>query len=329
MINVVSTFSGTGGSSLGYTLAGAKVLASLEFVKEASTSYRLNFKDTPIIEKDIRDVTGKEILDLIGLKKGELDILDGSPPCASYSINGKREKEWGKIKNYSNKKQKTDDLFDEQIRLIDEIRPKAIVIENVKGMALGIARQVLNNYLVKLDTIGYNVHAEILDASYFETATKRQRMIIIGFRKNLNLKPSHPKPFSKPITFYEATKNIENDKEEIEYLKKRLDLSKDLNNTIKKCSDGENFSKYKDGSYFSHARVSKNKPVYTITTRATMYHYKENRLLTIKELKAISSFPEDFKLSGTYDQQYERIGRAVPPNLMKHIARHVIKILTK
>lgn len=325
MVNVVSTFSGVGGSSLGYKLAGCDVIASLEFIEEARICYRLNFPGTPIIEKDIRDVTGKEILDLIGLKKGELDILDGSPPCASFSISGKREKLWGKVKSYSSVKQRVDDLFDEQIRLISEIKPKVIVLENVKGMTFGLPKELLTNYLIKLQKIGYNLNVEVLNAQYYETATSRERLIIIGIRKDLNKIPSHPKPFCKPITFNEATKNIkvtQIEKDELKVTGKRVLYY------LNYVKQGEKCCKYnKNSSYFSHRRASMTKPCPTITTSIDIYHPLENRTLSISELKAISSFPEDFKILGTYAQQYERIGRAVPPNLMKHIALHIVKIL--
>jgi DNA (cytosine-5)-methyltransferase 1 len=325
MITVVSTFSGVGGSSLGYKLAGCKVLASLEFIEEARACYRLNFPDTPIIEKDIRDVTGKEILKLIGLKKGELDILDGSPPCASFSMFGKRENSWGKVKNYSTTQQRTDDLFNEQIRLVEEIMPKAVVIENVKGMTLGIAKDLLKNYMVKLQKLGYNLNIEILNSQYYETATSRERLIIIGIRKDLNKLPSHPTPFCKPTTFEQATKHIKLSNKEKEKLRV---TSKKLLYYLNFTKQGEQMCKYhKTESYFSHRRASMTKPCPTITVSSDIYHPLENRTLSISECKAVSSFPDDFQIIGSYNQQYERIGRAVPPNLMKHIALNLVKIL--
>ena len=330
MVTVVSTFSGVGGSSMGYKLAGADVLASLEFIETARECYRLNFPNTPIIEKDIRNVSGKEILDLIGLKKGELDILDGSPPCASFSVAGKGAKLWGKVKPYSSTKQRVDDLFDEQIRLIGEIKPKACVIENVKGMTMGIAKEVLSNYVLKLQKLGYDVNVEVLDSRYFETATSRQRVFVIGIRKDLKKKASHPKPFSKQTTFSEAVKNIKIDKKE------RQKLLTHLNNPklqryayIRQCKQGETCQKYDPkGNYFTTRRAHMHRPMPTATTHfLDILHPLEHRPLTINELKACSSFPTNFKIIGTYTQQYERIGRAVPPNLMKHIAKHIIQIL--
>ena len=330
MITVVSTFSGVGGSSMGYKLAGANVLASLEFIESARECYRLNFPNTPIIEKDIRDVSGKEILDLIGLKKGELDILDGSPPCASFSVAGKGAKLWGKVKPYSSTKQRVDDLFDEQIRLIGEIKPKACVIENVKGMTMGIAKSVLSNYANKIIQLGYDVNVEVLDSRYFETATSRQRVFIIGIRKDLNKKASHPKPFSKPMTFSEAVKNVKIEKELRQKLLTQL-ANPELKqfHIIKQVKQGETCQKYDPkGNYFTTRRAHMHKPMPTVTTHyMDIIHPIEHRPLTINELKACSSFSPSFKIVGSYSQQYERIGRAVPPNLMKHLAQHIIHIL--
>lgn len=327
-LNVVSTFSGTGGSSLGYKMAGCKVLASLEFIPIAAQCYKLNFPDTKIIEKDIRNVTGKEILDLIGLKKGELDVLDGSPPCASFSVAGVREKNWGEVKNYSSTRQRVDDLFDEQIRLISEIKPKAIIMENVKGMTIGIAKDLLQNYIVKIRKLGYDVTCEVLNSKYFETATARERLFIMGIRKDLKLKPKLPKPYCKPITFREATKKIKLTKNEIDYLFDKIKNSKMVNEAMKYTKPGESCMKnHPKQHYFTKRKIHLDLPLPTITTVYQDIYHPDNRYLAIKEIKVCSSFPNSFKLIGTYAEQYERIGRAVPPNLMKHIALALRKIL--
>ncbi len=93
--NVISTFSGCGGSSLGYKLAGYKILWANEFIPIAADTYELNHKGTIVDRRDIRLIQPEEILETIGLKQGELDLMDGSPPCASFSTAGKREKAWG------------------------------------------------------------------------------------------------------------------------------------------------------------------------------------------------------------------------------------------
>jgi len=326
---VVSTFSGAGGSSLGYKLAGCKVLCAVDMVSKASDTYALNFPDTPIIKKDIRQVTGAEILGLIGLKVGELDILDGSPPCASYSSIGKGKKNWNKPHKYSGSyMQRTDDLIDQQIRLIREIQPKCFVMENVKGMTRGMAKDVLNNYLIKLTHAGYEVRAEVLDASYFECATKRERLFIIGFRKDLKISPSLPKPISKRISFRDATAGLKIPKDEIdEAVLHGAKMGKmiEVIETIRPYKDGSDHDK--NGNFWSYKSAISEMPLMTLTTHIELRHPTKKRFLTISELKACSSLPMDFKLIGSYANRWERIGRMVPPNLMKHIAKHVSSLL--
>ena len=133
----ISLFSGCGGSSLGYKLAGFKVLLANEFIDIAADTYQANFSDTIVLRDDIRKLTGKIILDKVNLKVGELDLLDGSPPCQSFSTAGKREEKWGKVVKYSETMQRTDDLLFEYARILKEIQPKTFVCENVKGLVLG------------------------------------------------------------------------------------------------------------------------------------------------------------------------------------------------
>ena len=121
---VVSTFSGCGGSSLGYRMAGLNVIWANEFIPQAQRAYLENKEDGCFLNlKDIRQVRPEDILIEAGIKKGEIDIFDGSPPCSSFSTAGKREKGWGKVKKYSSTTQRTDDLFFEYIRLIRGTEP--------------------------------------------------------------------------------------------------------------------------------------------------------------------------------------------------------------
>ena len=101
--NAVSTFSGAGGSSLGLQMAGFRVRWASEFIPAASEVYRLNHRNTYLDERDIRQVTGEDILSSIGVEAGNIDLMEGSPPCASFSMSGKRDKRWGQVVKYSEK----------------------------------------------------------------------------------------------------------------------------------------------------------------------------------------------------------------------------------
>ena len=137
---VASTFSGCGGSCLGYRIAGYKVIYANEFIESARQTYKANHPNSYLDPSDIRKITADDILDKINLKKGELDLFDGSPPCAAFSIGGKREAGWGKEKNYSETTQRVDDLFFEYARILNGLQPKVFVAENVYGLVQGTAK---------------------------------------------------------------------------------------------------------------------------------------------------------------------------------------------
>ena len=140
--NVISTFAGGGGSSTGYRLAGGKILCINEFVEEARNTYNENYPDTPILPDDIKEIGGKELMDAAGVSEGEVDILDGSPPCSAFSMagavvqGGGHTKGFGKTKKYSDGKkvENIEDLFFEFLRVAEDIKPKVIIAENVAGL---------------------------------------------------------------------------------------------------------------------------------------------------------------------------------------------------
>lgn len=329
-LNVASTFSGCGGSSLGYRMAGYRVLYANEFVESARDSYNANKADyTFVDDRDIRDVKGSDILEKIGLKKGELDILDGSPPCASFSMAGNREKDWGKVKKYSDNEQRTDDLFFEFARILKEIKPKTFIAENVAGLTMGAAKDLLgshqmdmfgaqdNTILHTLMDCGYKVRAEILNAADLGVPQSRRRLIFVGVRSDLGIDPVFPEPFSHRFTVRDAIEGLEKVPEDVEASIERFAIGKEWKN----LKEGEQSEKY-----FSLIRSAWDKACGTITatmgciSAASVTHPDECRKFTVSETKRLCSFPEDFDLVGNYSKQIERLGRSVPPLMMKAIS---------
>lgn len=165
-MRVISLFSGIGGSSEGYIASGAEVLAAVEFLDYQASVYRANHPKTKVYEEDIRKLDPLKILEDLGLKVGELDVLDGSPPCSSFSVSGKGSKGWGEAKSYGNRKQVTDDLFFEYIRFVDAIRPKFFVAENVKGLLLGKNKAYLS-FILKSFPKEYRIKVFLLNSKDF------------------------------------------------------------------------------------------------------------------------------------------------------------------
>lgn len=325
---VISLFSGCGGSSLGYKLAGLKVLLANEFIPSAADTYQANFPDTIVLRDDIRQLTGKTILDKVNMKADELDILDGSPPCQGFSTAGKRAEKWGKVVKYSDTMQRTDDLFYEYARILDEIKPKVFVAENVYGFAIGDAKKIFDEVLALLKSKGYQVSCKLLNAKYFNVPQNRPRLIWIGVREDFNIEPTHPKYQTKPRSIKEAFLGVKN--EEWELKASRFKETASVYKYLVQMKPGETGADYNEkGSFFGLMRLDWNKPANTILQSDAKHiscsaiHPDEHRRLTISELKRVHTFPENFILLGDYKQQWERIGRSVPPNMMKAIAEHI------
>src|SRR4051812_19979372 len=194
-LTAASTFSGCGGSSLGYRMAGFRVAWASEFVEAARDTYRAN-SDTVVDGRDIRDLTAGDVLAGAGVGYGELDLLDGSPPCASFSTAGSRHKAWGQTKKYSDTSQRTDDLFFEYARLIDGVAPRVFVAENVSGLVKGSAKGYFKDILAALQACGdgYRVSARVLNAAWLGVPQARQRLFFVGVRRDLERPPVHPAP---------------------------------------------------------------------------------------------------------------------------------------
>ena len=380
LFNVISCFAGGGGSSTGYRLAGANILLINEFVEEAISTYQANFPDTNVLVDDIKKYTSDDFLEMAGIKVGELDLLDGSPPCSAFSLAGKRNKGWegyvedtressidletgevvqtgelkkkDGIKKYSEDKiqESIEDLFLEYIRIAKGIQPKVIVAENVKGITFGESKKKLLEFINDFERIGYEVSYQVMNAADYGTPQARERTIFICVRKDvaetiglnfMNISGIFPtKTVTKHVTMREAFEDIENDPEEIKMLtefvegsfqKKFLSFLPFNPEKPIKPSDKQFREFNPKGSCFNMIRPAPDLPSPTLTQQGQkkglsgVFHYAENRKPTIVEFKRLMGMPEDFILTGDFDQQAERLGRMVAPKMMKEIANSIYK----
>lgn len=330
-LKMVSTFSGCGGSCLGFEMAGFAVLWASEFVEAARKVYVANHPDTILDSRDIREVDADDILAACGLRPGELDVFEGSPPCASFSMAGKREKSWGDVKKYSDVTQRTDDLFFEYVRLLDGLRPKTFVAENVSGLVKGSAKGYFKMILACLRECGYVVKASVLDASLLGVPQKRERLIFFGVREDLGVAPRFPKPRLPVISVREALIGAKPGKDDpIPSTFKKGGMMRRLYDMTNPGEGFDSGSKRIRGTSgcFQFRRNSFNKPSMTIVQGSqSACHPTEPRSFAIHELKRICAFPDDFVLFGSYAKQWERLGRAVPPLMMRAIAEEVQSVL--
>lgn len=311
---VISLFAGCGGSSLGYKWAGFKELLAIDFDKNAIETFKLNFPKIPTWQKDIKKIKGTDILNFCNIKRGELDVLDGSPPCQGFSTAGKR-------KVYD----KRNDLVLEYIRLVDELQPKVFIMENVSGMIKGTMKGLFKEYMLKMKELNYEVKCKLMNAKYYNVPQSRERLIWIGFRKDLHKNPIFPIPNKKIITVKETFKGIINSQKCLEEANFR---KKSIYKYWLQIKEGDSHPKR-----FSLKRIDRSKPALTLNKTggngaASLCHYYEPRYLTEIELKRISSFPDDFKFIGKLSDKYNKIGNSVPPLFMKAIAQTVKNTLS-
>lgn len=351
--SVVSTFSGCGGSCLGFKMAGYRVVYASEFIPAAQETYRANHEGTFLDTRDIRLVQPADVIKATGIPIGQIDVLEGSPPCASFSTSGKREQGWGKVKNYSDTQQRTDDLFFEYARLVKALQPRVFVAENVSGLVKGTAKGYFLEILAALKACGYDVVAKLLDSQWLGVPQVRQRVIFIGVRNDLGIRPAHPGPLPYRYSVREAIPHILRGKygstwrsaalpsptvnAQLAYNpatnKQGLELV-ETDTSIERFAIGREYDRMRVGEksdkYLNLVKPHPDKPCPTVTgtggenfSKASVCHPTEKRKFTIAELRRICAFPDDFVLTGTYAQQWERLGRSVPPVMMRCIAETV------
>lgn len=298
---VASLFAGGGGSSTGYRMAGYRVAYANDVVPEALATYRANCAPyTTLDDRDVRAVRGRDILDAVERVSGrrELDVLDGSPPCQAFSLAGPRDKTWGhEVAHADGTTQRSDDLFYEYARLLEEIRPRVFVAENVSGLLRGLARGYFKRILAALRAPGYRVQVKLLSADWLGVPQARDRTIFVGVREDLGAEPAFPRPFSYRYTLADVVPGCLR-VEAPGYGKMHVD---DATKTPSRTIAASGFSA------FSHR-----------------YHLVmddgSRRQFTLDEVKAICSFPPDYVLTGSYSEGWTRLGNSVPPLMMRAVA---------
>lgn len=319
-LKVFSCFACGGGSTMGYKMSGFNVIGCNEIDPEMIQIYKKNHKPKYAFLESIetfklRDDLPKELYDL--------DILDGSPPCSSFSMAGSREKAWGKKKKFreGQAEQVLDDLFFHYIELAKKLQPKVVVAENVKGMLQGNAKGYVKQIIGLFNVAGYDVQLFLLNGATMGLPQKRERVFFVCSRKDLEF-PKLKLFFNEPSV---SVKTAFNSIKDINY--KGKDCSKSsMVKYYNKCNPGESFSKHHPkGSLFGQTKLPINKPCGTLTSKKDqMWHYESPRLLSKPECCVLSSFPIDYTYK-TDDLAKYQVGMSVPPLMMHKISEQIYK----
>lgn len=306
-VKVISTFAGCGGSSTGYKMAGHEVVACVEWDAHAVECYRANHPTTKIVHDDIHKVTGEQLLNLTGLDVGELDVLDGSPPCQGFSTAGRRVLD-----------DPRNSLFKQQLRLIDELKPRHVVIENVAGMIKGKMKVVAGEVVASLKERGYAVAAGVMEAQYFGVAQLRPRTFFVGSRTGV---PTLPRPITQASTAGAALRDVKPD--EIPPL--RPGMQAFLAHNMKPGEAGSDLLKRvgRGDSYFSTKMLSPSRPAQTLTKQYPIggFFHWHRRHLSVREALVLTGFPADYVLPGAFKDRWARVGNSVAPPMAAAVAR--------
>lgn len=318
---VISLFAGCGGSSLGYSMAGYREVLAVERDPMACATFRLNFPDVPLYAGNIEDLTAEACLAQSGMEPGQLDVLDGSPPCQGFSTAGKR-----RMADARNQ------LFHEYVRLLEVLQPKALIMENVSGMVKGKMKLVFAEIMHALKHAGYHVRTWMLNAKYFHVPQDRARMIFFGQRRDLVNTLRSPSSMLRLFFLRDALLNVCNTSQDIDAA--CYPASSIFYQLLREMGSWEGGHLYHPrGALFGLRRLHWSRPSRTILREDGMggacqcCHPDEIRRLSIPEIKRLASFPDTFVLEGTYKQQWAQIGNCVPPLFMRAIAQHVRTLL--
>ncbi len=329
---VLELFAGAGGLALGLEKAGLKCAALNEIDKWACQTLRTNRPEWNILEGDVKDYNFSEY-------KNQIDVVTGGFPCQSFSYAGKK----------LGLQDARGTLFYEFARAVQEVMPAICIGENVKGLLSHDKGKTLEGMISILDEIGYNVvPTKVLNAIHYKVPQKRQRLILVGIRKDIDIEYSYPKANSKIYNLADALKKgelfdsdvpVANGTKYPESKKKVLEMVppggywRDLPVEIQKDYMGGSY--YLGGGKTGMARrISWEEPCLTLTCspaqkQTERCHPDETRPFTVREYARIQTFPDDWKFEGSMAQQYKQIGNAVPVNLGREIGYSVIRFLNK
>ena len=342
---VIDLFCGCGGFSKGFEDAGFEVAMGLDNWNDAIVTFNKNHKKSTGICKDIYEFTNEEIKQFG--KKNNITGIIGGPPCQGFSMVGKREASDAR-----------NSLYLQYVRFVEQIKPEFFILENVKGLLTLKKGYFKKEIIDRFSELGYNVTYEVLRACDYGVPQKRERVFFVGLRKDKFADKFfiYPEP-SNRIIGTEAALNdlpsLDNGDDETKYKTKpqnnfqklmRKNSKSIMNNEItvhteqtksiiSMIPDGGSIKSlpeefYKVRNYSSaFKRMNSKEPSTTIDCgHRNYFHYKENRIPTVRESARIQSFPDDFEFIGSKTSQYTQVGNAVPPLLAQVIGESILKM---
>lgn len=319
-LKVFGTFICGGGSSMGYKLAGYEHLGGVEIDKRMEKLYVTNHDPKYFYLEDIRDFNKRTDLPS---ELYDLDILDGSPPCTTFSMSGKREATWGKKKVFKEGQtnQTLDDLVYVYCDTIDKLQPKVAILENVPGIVAGRAKGYTIRICKRLAAIGYDVQIFQLNGATMGVPQARERIFFIARRKDLKYPELKLEFNDKPVYFGAVV-----DKGSTTHMPLWPSIQVrwpyiEKGDQNLKFADAKYRNKTTYNAFFSTSILYDDVVANTLTSNGTTVYYDEKRNLNDTEYRRISTFPVDYDFCGA-DVRYV-CGMSVPPLMIARLSEQI------
>jgi DNA (cytosine-5)-methyltransferase 1 len=347
----VDLFCGIGIGSLGFVKAGFKIVAAIDIDREACAIYETNLGFKPIAG-DLRKISGSEILQQAGLKRGELSLCVGCPPCQGFSslratrlVKGQKDRRKSMLRVFAKR--------------VEELLPKIVVLENVGGLTSSKNRRYLTEFVTRMQSLGYSCDYDVLDAADFGVAQHRKRLILIGVRDGSSslpdsthadpkaeskkppwrtvrdviqgLPPLAPGQKSEAVSLHEAASHSRPVLELMRRIPRNGGGRKDLPRRLWLPCHKRLDKKRNGGADSVYGRMRWDEPSPTITTRCNVpscgrfVHPSQNRGITLREAARLQSIPDDFHVVGPKERVGQWIGNAFPLQLAEALGKHVIQ----
>jgi DNA (cytosine-5)-methyltransferase 1 len=325
-LRVMSTFACGGGSSMGYKRAGCTIVAANDIDPEMAWHYKRNLNPPSYFLCPIGDLLKREL----PAELYELDILDGSPPCSTFSMAGSREKAWGKKKHFreGQAEQVLSDLFFDYLDLVGKLKPRVAIAENVKGMILGNAKGYTKMVMARFKELGYRPQLFLLNAADCGVPQRRERVFFCAVREDVSSVKLELKPQHRWISAGEATADLQVlTDEEVRETAPTNTLKKWWHKTLpdERLEQAVIRSGAKP-ALFNWSKLSDVVPAKSLVSTCVdmISHWSQCRSLTFREWKRLGSFPDDYHAKTDKIGKY-MIGMSVPPKMTEAVARAVIE----
>lgn len=308
---VMTTFACGGGSTMGYKLAGFKVIAANDIDPQMARVYQANHHPDQFFLCGIRDLLKRDDLP-------KVDVLDGSPPCSVFSMSGSREDAWQKDKVFreGQSKQILDDLFFDFIDLVEKMQPPVVIAENVKGMLIGNAKWFTREIVRRFNKLGYQCQIFLLNGATMGVPQRRERVFFIAHKTSTKISMNFAE---KQIQFSEF------DQGEVTNFTSVVPCDRKYWSITQR---GKSIATvHPKGNRFNSIKIDPSRTAPTIASGSSLYHHNQMRQLTKFEIECIGSWPHDYNYLNVKPQYL--IGMSVPPLMMAHVADTVYNTLMK